>query len=95
MPHFIRPHPDDQRHAALYPVAACCPPELLAVHQVTGAREGAEGFRTKRVDVYDHTLARSVQTGLHFERPAAAAKPADDAEDADDGFDALASESTL
>jgi hypothetical protein len=78
--------------------------DIVVHYAVAGAREGASGFRTKRVAVYDHTLLRSIQTGLHFEPPPNA-NSGDDADadkgfdalaaDADAGFDALASEASL
>eukprot|EP01043_Picozoa_sp_COSAG02_P065933 COSAG02_NODE_10103_length_2023_cov_1.104470_2_plen_240_part_00 len=78
--------------------------DIVVHYAVAGAREGASGFRTKRVAVFDHTLLRSIQTGLHFEPPpnATAGDDADAdagfdalAADADAGFDSLASEATL
>jgi hypothetical protein len=63
--------------------------DIVVHYAVTGAREGASGFRTKRVDVFDAALVRSLQTGQHFE------KREPSPSDVDVGFDALASEATL
>lgn len=79
--------------------------DIVVHYAVTGAREGASGFRTKRVAVFDPTLLRSIQTGLHFEPPPSSTSGDADADadagfdalaaDADAGFDVLASEATL
>lgn len=77
--------------------------DVVVHYAVAGAREGVSGFRTKRVAVFDHTLMRSIQTGLHFEPPPSTSSGDTDADagfdalaaDADAGFDALASAATL
>ena len=69
--------------------ATCTGSNLKAFELKALAREGASGFRTKRVDVFDAALVRSLQTGQHFE------KREPSPSDVDVGFDALASEATL
>ena len=77
--------------------------DVVVHYAVAGAREGASGFRTKRVAVFDHTLMRSIQTGLHFEPPPITSSGDADADagfdalaaNADAGFDALASAARL
>ena len=40
--------------------------DVVVHYSVTGVRPGASGFRTKRVDVFDKTLMRSIKTGKPY-----------------------------
>ena len=64
--------------------------DVVVHYSVTGAREGASGFRTKRIDIFEADLIRDITTGMCFE-PAPASKPsAAEKFEEEDGFDALA-----
>jgi hypothetical protein len=63
--------------------------DVVVHYSVAGARDGASGFRTKKVDIFDPALVRDVTTGQCFARaPTAAAAEPTDAEM--DEFDMLA-----
>ena len=40
--------------------------DVIVHYSVTGVRPGAQGFRTKRVDVFDSDLMRSIRTGKPY-----------------------------
>jgi hypothetical protein len=71
--------------------------DVVVHYSVAGAREGATGFRQKKVDIFEGDLIRDITTGLHFEPPNVPAPEPAPAPDADvsSGFDDLAATATL